>query len=319
MNDDRVIEYSWNRLSQISRIAKQLADAKNAAMRKQTPQEYRESQKLIADMRPLPAEFDCRPRMIAKVPCELVYFRLDAEEERTIIYYHGGSWMFGDLETARPVGIMLCRQTRFKVLVVDYRRAPENQYPDGFNDCYNVYKSLIESGHNPEKIGIFGDSAGGNLSLAVLHRIKEEGLPMPACVGLASPATDLSDDSFLLRSEDDLIYTMYNGQETTITKPYLGEGYFDKRELPTISPVKGDLSGLPPILIHSGDEPIADDNIVFAKKVQKEGGEIHLKIWRDMFHDFTIVGPSLSESKESMTLMGHFFRKNMGESTSTEV
>lgn len=299
--------------NQVSRLAIEVAEQKSAHMRTQTAQEYRESQELLAEVRQLPWTLIYKRTEVANVPCEWIFHRFRKKERRVIIYLHGGSWMFGGLESARPVGAMLCEHTKCRVLVVDYRLAPEHRYPAGFNDCYSVYNQLLADGYSADKIALFGDSAGGNYSLALLNRLKAEGLPLPKCVGLASPATDLRDESHLYSQGEDLIYTMYEGKETNIFYTYLGDEYYSKRDLPTISPITGDLSGLPPMLIHAGKaEAIAADNVAYADKLYNAGGTVNVKLWRDMFHDFSIVGKTLKESRESMEEMGYFFLSHLG-------
>lgn len=307
-----VIEYTKENRSPRAKLALDFSLQKYANMRKQTPQEHRESQQKLAEVRPLSSHIRTTDMVIAGVKCELLENKRLDKDRRIIIYIHGGSWMFGNMDSSRPVGAMLVGETSFKVLMVDYRLAPEHPYPAGFEDCYNVYKAVLAEGYKPHQIGLFGDSAGGNLSLALINRLKEEKLPLPSCVGLASPVTDMRDESFTFRSIDDLAYTTINGNEQSIFSVYLEGEHFNQRNLPTISPITADLSGLPPVLIHSAeDELVTKDNIAYAEKMAAYGGDVRLKIWRGMFHDFTVVGHTLKESRESLEEFGLFFLQNV--------
>lgn len=301
-------------LSVKTKLAVTIAEERSKIMRKESVEEYRESQKNISDIRIIPARVLCQPRVYREVPCEWVIRRKYLKEERVILYFHGGSWMFGSMESARPAGVQLADATYFRCLMVDYRLAPEHPYPAGLEDCYTIYTHLLEEGLDPSKLGIFGDSAGGNLALALLQRLKSEGKPLPAAVALASPVTDMRDSSHLAESEDDLIYTQCRGEEHTIFDLYLGEGKQDLKEQPTLSPITGDWAEMPPLLIHAGgDEPIATDNLAFAQKYIEDGSPIDIKIWNGLFHDFTIVGKTLSESVESMEEIGLFFKEHLGQ------
>lgn len=296
----------------VSLIAKEISEQGAKKRRTISPQEYREEQQVVADVRGHSVLFQEEKEEIAGVPCEWVYTQRTKDDPRVILYIHGGSWMWGNMDTAKPVAQHLARYAKIKVLMIDYRLAPEHIYPAGFDDVYKVYNYLIEHHYSPVQIGLLGDSAGGNLSLCLINKLKEEGKPLPACVGCASPVTDMREESFIVKSDDDLIYTTIDEKEQTIFQAYLGEDYQTKANLPTVSPIMGDLTDLPPILIHTGgDEPISKDNIAYGEKVLDNGGVIEVKVWKDMFHDFSIVGPSLRESRQSMIELGRFYKTQL--------
>lgn len=280
-------------------------------MKNKTVEEHREAQHLLAEIRPKPpAAIKTLEVTCAGIPCQWVWHDKKVRDNRVILYLHGGSWAYGNLKTARGVGVMLAEDTHYRVLMAEYRLSPEHRYPAGLEDCFHVYLWLLENGYRPEEIGLFGDSAGGNLSLSLLNRLKAEGLPLPACAACASPVTDMREQSHLVSSGDDLIYTQHNGMTQDIFSLYVREG--ENRDVPWISPVTADLAGLPPILIHSGgDEPLTQDNELYTLKAFESGVDIHLKIWDGMFHDFTIVGYALKESRESLMEIKAFFARHM--------
>ena len=319
MFSEPYVEFTTEVPTKPSQIIARIAEQKEHSMRGMTIDEYRENQKLLAEARNLNNIIKFTPVTYYNVPCEWVEPIFLNDSKEMIIYFHGGSWMFGNLETARPITTILARQSSLPVLMVNYRLAPEHTYPAGFIDCYNIYQQVLHMGYNPKKIGIFGDSAGGNLALALLNRLKEENQPLPGCVALASPVTDMRETSAIVSSDDDLIYIRYQDTEQDIFSIYLGEKYGDKREDPTISPITGDLKALPPILMHSGElESITADNIAYAKKMYESGGDVKVKVWKDMFHDFSVVGLTLRESRLSIKEISEFFNLHLKKENSKD-
>jgi len=280
----------------------------NETMRTKTVEEHRVILRRFSDIRPIPPACKTEPALIEGVPCEWITTP-ESRPDKVVVYLHGGSWIFGDLSSARPVGVLLAEMGDFTVLAVDYRLAPEHPFPAGLDDCEAVYRHLLEKGFPPDKIGLFGDSAGGNLSLCLLHRLREEGVPFPAAVACASPVTDLQPGSSMRQLESDLNYTRYKGEEWDIFSLYLAG--VDPRD-PSISPILGDMTGFPPILLHVGaDEALCEDNVAFAEQACAQGVKVICKVWNGMYHDFAIVGVTLKESKESMLEVSAFFRKYM--------
>lgn len=290
-------------------LMKKAAEKNADLMRSLTVTEHREAIELLAGARLIAPGGRYATAEEFVVPCEWV-FGAESPADKVILYLHGGSWAWGSLRTARPVGAMLSAVSGYRVLVAEYRLAPENPFPAGADDCAGIYRRLLELGYPPQGIALFGDSAGGNLSLSLLHRLGALGLPLPAAVGLASPATDMSESSELFRRMPDLLYTHWQGVEQDAFSLYCGDN--DRRN-PLISPCYGDLTGLPPMLIHVGqDEELCIDCDLFAAKAHQAGVDVALKIWRGMYHDFTIVGVTLKESRRSLKEFGAFFKQHLG-------
>jgi len=295
--DKPYIEYITGSIGAKSLLFKRAAEKNNAFLRAKTVEENREAKRKLAALLPIPPKITARPAVLAGVACEWIR-RPESSEEHVLLYLHGGSWAFGDLRTVRAVGIQLAELSRFTVLAAEYRLSPEHPYPAGLTDCFSVYKKLLEQGFPPEKLVLFGDSAGGNLALALLHLLKEEGAPLPAAVACASPVTNLTPEGAILRERPDLAFTQYGGEERDIVSLYL-DGQDPLR--PTASPVFGDMAGFPPLLIHTGgDEVLLGDNIAFAEAARGWGVDVTCKVWQEMYHDFTIVGVALKESRQSM-------------------
>lgn len=288
-------------------LFKRGAERKAARMRERTIAAHREMMDRLADVRILALGSRFSPFDCGGVPCEWIY-RDNQPVDRCILYIHGGSWVYGNLHTARPVGLLLNARTDLPVLVMQYRLAPEHPFPAALHDCATVYRYLLRRS-GVAVPAIFGDSAGGNLTLALMHLLRSHGLPLPAALGLASPAPDLTENAALMRQKPDQLYARHNGQEVDTLSLYCKEG---NREDPLLSPIYGRLDDLPPTLIHTGqDEVLYLDCDAFAQKAYNAGVDIQLKIWRDMFHDFTIVGNTLKESRQSLDEFAAFFCQHL--------
>lgn len=233
----------------------------------------------------------------------------EAPDNRAILYLHGGAWMIGSPAMYRHFVSRLAYRTQTKALVIDYRLAPEHPFPAGLDDCLAAYDYLLEQGIQPWKIVVAGDSAGGNLTLALLAALKDRGRPLPGAAVAISPATDLT-----------------GGGESRRTRVRL-DPFFDSRELgfiarqyavdhppdyPLISPLFADLHGLPPILIHVGDhEILLDDAVRFAEKAQADGVDATLKVWPEMFHVFQLFDPLLPEARRANSEIVEFIQRHL--------
>lgn len=308
-NQAPYLTFSRRKPGALSLMFKRAAELNAARMREKTIPERRELPEALAAVRPSPPGAAVEAQTCGGVPCEWIYTK-KAPQGKVILYLHGGGWTFGNLKTARPAGLFLAEASGYRVLSVEYRLAPEHPFPAGLDDCAAVFDWLLENGFTEENIALFGDSAGGNLSLCLTCRLLEQGRRAPCAIGLASPVTDMTERSRLVRSRDDLIYVMYQNEETDIFELYANGS--DRRN-PLLSPVFSDLQGFPPMLIHvGGDEALALDCVAFSKKVYRQDVPVILKVYKGMFHDFSIVGRTLAESRQSVREFARFFAKILG-------
>lgn len=237
-------------------------------------------------------------------------------QDRVIMYLHGGAWFMGSPKEHRAMVSHLAFLSKSPALSVDYSLAPENPYPAGLNDCMTVYDWLIEKGYKSDKIIIAGDSAGGNLTIATLLKLKDEGKPLPGGAVAISPATDLTDEmgkkensSYRTRRKKDVFFSKMS--VTTDTNPITGAYYTDNDpKTPYISPLHGNLEGLPKMLIHVGDEEVLlDDTLEFVKKAKVARVDITEVVWPHMFHVFHLWVPLLPEAKRALTGIGKFIQE----------
>jgi acetyl esterase/lipase len=226
-----------------------------------------------------------------------------SDDRRLIIYFHGGGFLFGSSRSHRSVTTQLALLSGAPVLSVDYRLAPENPAPNAHDDCYAAYRWALEQGFEPSAIALAGDSAGGNLALSTALRARDEGLALPGCVVMMSPALDLAGDG-------DSHTTLQNAPLLTkalvdlFNRVYVGEGDLRSER---VTPFYSDMSGLPPTLIHVGsNELLVDDSVTVAKRIEEAGSPVELKVWQDMVHCWQLYGPMLEESMQSIEEIAQF-------------
>lgn len=223
---------------------------------------------------------------------------------RVFLYLHGGGYFFGSPRSHRALTWRLSQVCRAKVLALNYRQPPDWEYPAPLEDAIAAYKGLLSRGYKPEDIVIGGDSAGGNLTLITLMKLRERGLPLPAAGVLISPWTDLSckGDSIVTNAKTDQ-YIPAN------VLRFVAGAYskFSTDADPYISPVYADLAGLPPLLIQvSAAELLYNDATRVAANAHKAGVSCRLQVWNDMMHVFQILAGWMPEARLAVDEIGLF-------------
>ena len=225
-------------------------------------------------------------------------------DDRGVLYFHGGGYVAGGLDSHTELMGSLARACRAPVLGIDYRLAPEHPYPAALDDAVASYERLLGNGIDPARVVIGGDSAGGGLTLACLLALRSAGTPLPAGAILISPWTDLSGsgDSMQGRLAAD---PMLSGDLLgPMAAAYAGEAELTD---PGVSPLFGDLAGLPPLLVQVGDdEVLLDDSTRLAARAEAAGVSAQLHVFEGAFHVFQMF-PALPESREALAEMGRFF------------
>ena len=230
-------------------------------------------------------------------------------DDRGVLYFHGGGYVMGSLDTHTELMGRISRACQAPVLGIDYRLAPEHPYPAAVEDAVASYDRLQANGIEPHRIIIAGDSAGGGLTLACLLALKAQGKPQPAGAVLLSPWTDLtgSGESVKTRAAADPMVS------PDVLEPMaaLYRGDVDASE-PGVSPLFGGLEGLPPLLIQVGDaEVLLDDSTRLADRAEAAGVDIDLQVFDGAFHVFQAT-PDLPESAEALASIGAFFDRVIG-------
>jgi epsilon-lactone hydrolase len=266
----------------------------------------------LAGKAPPPRRVRVVPVAADSVPGEWLIPR-DAPHDRALLYIHGGAWFLGSTTTHRPLVSSLAYASRVRALSINYRLAPEHPFPAGLDDCLAAYEWLLRSGIAPDKIVVAGDSAGGNLTLALLIALRDAGKPLPAGAVAISPATDLTftGESYTARAHLDPFFSDLGSN--TIVEDYITD--HDPRD-PLISPLYADLHGLPPLLLHVGDhEALLDGVVGFGQRASAAGVDVQTVVWPGMFHVFHIFAAILPEARQANAQIAAFIRSRLGDSS----
>lgn len=231
-----------------------------------------------------------------------------SDASRVLLFFHGGGYCSGSIVSHRRMVTEAGRAARMRTLAVDYRLAPEHPYPAAHEDAMKAWRFLRKRGIEARHIAVGGDSAGGNLTITLINRLRAAGEEQPLCAWLASPWTDLTMSGGSLEAKDHI--------DPLIHKPYLEElasGYapppFNRRD-PLISPLFADLARFPPTLIQVGSaETLLDDSVRFARALGLADVSVTLQVWPHMIHAWPMWNAKLTEGRQALEQMGEFVRR----------
>ncbi len=216
-----------------------------------------------------------------------------------MFHLHGGAYVLALIDAYREGSVMYSNVAGgATVISVDYRTAPTHVYPTALNDCVQAYKWALEQGYKSENIIFVGDSAGGNLVLAVTLYLRDHNMPLPKGIIAISPWGDLeyTTPSREGNTEKDIVIGKYGLQLLAEVKnpSYVGQ---EDIKNPYISPINGDYTDFPPLLIQNGSyEILFDDCAKVYEKAKKAGVQVKHTVYEGMSHDFQLLLPSLDES-----------------------
>jgi acetyl esterase/lipase len=246
-----------------------------------------------------------REERLAGVRCYKVRPR-GAACRKTVFYIHGGGFVLGGAGYCVTFANMIARETGCAVVAADYRLAPEHPFPAALNDVYAAYRELLKQGKPPSDIIFLGDSAGGGLCLSLCRKLKDTVVPLPSAIVLLSPACNLTEsgETHITKADKDPIFTKSLVGVRELYAP--GQDYKD----PYLSPVYGDFSGFPPMLIITGEnEVLLSDSLTAGKKAHAEGVEVGVYVWKEMFHAFPLLAGFLPEGKEAMKKIAAYIKE----------
>jgi acetyl esterase/lipase len=239
------------------------------------------------------------------VPCER-YTRPGTNTDQHLLYIHGGGFTFGSIATHRELVATIVSHCDVRGHSVEYRQPPEDRFPAAVDDVVAAYRGLLDGGVPAERIAIAGDSAGGNLCLALMLRLKSEGLPQPASATLICPAPDLALAGASWNTEPFIDY---------LTRP-IAQAWLDhyidpeRYEDPFASPIRGDLRGLPPILMQVGTiEGLFDEIEILANKLREAGTILTHQVVPEMPHVWHLYVGMIPEAEESLREIASFVDK----------
>lgn len=231
-----------------------------------------------------------------------------SHRDLTILYFHGGGYVACSPATHRELAGRIGRECNATVYVPDYRLAPEFPYPAAINDAVSSYEALLElNGGSAREIVVAGDSAGGGLTASLLLMLRDRKRPLPRCACLLSPWADLtlSSRSMIAKAEIDPMITPDDLK--LFADHYVSE--MDRTD-PLVSPLLGDLTGFPPLLIQVGtDEILLDDALGLAANAARCGVSLSLEVEKAAFHVWQSL-PHLPEAVEATNRIGSFVKRH---------
>lgn len=263
-----------------------------------------------ADEAPVPGLWVADGRALPPIGDDAVSDLGCAHAERIVLHLHGGAYVMGSSRTHRGLGVALSRTAEAQVLLPDYRLAPEDLHPAAIDDALAVYRWLVEDrGFPAGRIAVSGDSAGGGLALALLYAARDAGLPLPACYVGLSPWTDLAGTGRSMLELDGIDPWLSADLVFPAARAYAGT---TDLEDPLVSPLYGDLSGLPPMLVHVGsDEILLDDAVRLVERAREAGVDASLGNFEGLWHVFQAF--PLPESRASLREIGAFIRRHTAD------
>ena len=228
-----------------------------------------------------------------------------ADASHAVLYLHGGGYTAGSPATHRALAAHMAAATGVPVYLLDYRLAPEHPYPAAVQDAASAYQALLNSGIDPRRLAVAGDSAGGGLTLALMTRLREAGTPLPAGLALISPWVDLTLGHVRDDRRDPMLRTAW--LQACAERYGAGAGL----TAPEISPLFGELAGLPPMLVHgASDEILLADVERLVGQARAAGVPVAYRRLERMWHVAHLHAGLVAASTAAVGEIGAFLRKS---------
>ncbi|TCH99966.1 alpha/beta hydrolase [Roseococcus sp. SYP-B2431] len=227
-----------------------------------------------------------------------------------LLYFHGGGYCSGSIRSHRRLVTEAGRAGGLRTLAVQYRLAPEHPYPAALDDAWTAWQFLRRQGFAAARIVIGGDSAGGNLTVALLNRLRDAGEALPACAWLVSPWTDLTQSGETLATRDALDPLIHRAYLDELAAAFVPAGL--EASDPRISVLWSDLAGLPPLLVQVGSaETLIDDSSRFVRAAGCADVRASLEIWPHMIHAWPMWNACLEPGRQALASAGVFLRRHL--------
>lgn len=240
--------------------------------------------------------------VLAGVPCERLVRA--GRTDGVLLYLHGGGYVMGSPGTHRHLVSELAWAARVDAVVPDYRLAPAHPFPAAVDDAVAVYRALLDAGTAPSRIVVAGDSAGGGLTMALLLRLRDDDVPLPAAAVCLSPYVNLLLDGATMTSNLPTDYLPLGQGDVDLAGWYLDGA--DPMN-PYASPLYADLAGLPPVLVFAGGrEVLLDDCRALAARLRDVGNDVVYREYEEMFHVWPAIVPSERDSLLCVDEFGAF-------------
>lgn len=233
----------------------------------------------------------------------------NSRPDRHVLYLHGGAYRVGSPTTYRHFTWRIAAAAQARALVPDYRLAPEHPFPAALDDAVASYRWLLDHSAGGSQLMVIGDSAGGGLALALLLKLRDDGIALPAAAVALSPWTDLALTGASLAANEKSDSMVNADDIPRFAKDYLAGA--DPHD-PYASPLYGDPSGLPPTLIQaSGGEVLRDDAVRMADSMRRAGCDVELQIWPGMAHTWQLLAPFVPEARRAIEAIRVFLEQRV--------
>jgi acetyl esterase/lipase len=233
-------------------------------------------------------------------------------QNRLLVHVHGGCFVSFPGESGTAEAIYMAGIGRFKVISIDYRMPPDHPYPAALDDAMTAWKAATKMAA-PKNMAIFGSSAGGNLTLAMVLRAKRDGLPLPAAIAPGTPMSDLTNagDSFQTNAMVDNV--LVAPEANCDKRAALYAAGRDLKE-PFLSPVYGDMTGFPPTILTTGTRDLLLSSTVRVhRKLRQAGVEASLQVFEGQSHAHYYRDVNAPETKEAFGEIARFFDRHLGK------
>ncbi len=228
----------------------------------------------------------------------------DTRHKGVMLYLHGGGYVSGNIDYAKGFGTILAAKHGIRVFCAAYRLAPEHPYPAALEDAMESYEFLLSRGYEPKDIVLCGESAGGGLIYALIHRLRELSRPLPSGLVAISPWLDMTLSGASYEEVGDKDPALSKECLEYYASLYSGES---DMEDPLLSPLFGDVTDFPPSLIFVGsNEILLDDSVRMHKKLRDSGGKSSIYIARNRWHAYVLYGVNPSARNHSQ--IAHFIK-----------
>jgi acetyl esterase/lipase len=229
---------------------------------------------------------------------------------RLLVNVHGGGYVFGPGESGTLEAITMAGFSHMKVISIDYRMPPDHPYPAAMDDAMAAWKGIVKL-EKPARIGLFGTSTGGGMTLAMVQRAKAEGLPLPAAIAPGTPWSDLTKTGDTYYTNDSLDNALGGYEPLLSAAAKLYANGLDLKD-PRLSPVYGDFTGFPPTILTSGTRDLFLSNTVRVhRKLRAAGVEAQLEVYEAQSHAQYIPDPTAPETKEAFGEITKFFDSHL--------
>ena len=232
------------------------------------------------------------------------------DQSRVLVFFHGGGYCSGSIRSHRRMATEAARAAGVRTLAVGYRLAPEHPFPAARDDALTAWHWLRRQGIDAAHIAVGGDSAGANLSVALINQLRADSEELPACAWLVSPWTDLTMSGSTMTTKDAVDPLMHKGYLQELANAYVPAGM--ESNDPRISVLYADLHGLPPALIQVGsEEALLDDASRFATAAGAADVPVTLEIWPHMIHAWHLWNAHLDAGRRALASAAAFIRRHL--------